>query len=155
MKPQSQARRILLVEDEPADALLIQRALTRAGFVGQVEHAADADLALAWLRQHTEEHELPSLVLLDLKLPGMFGLELLDEIRKQPNLRQIPIVVLTGSSDSQTINCAYERGANSYLIKSPDPHEVNRLKSFLQQYWLHVNQSASPRTQRPIAVGRA
>ena len=145
----SQNRTILLVEDERSDAMLIRRALTRAGFSGEIEHALDGNLALAWLRRHEEEDLLPSLVLLDLKLPGMSGLELLDEIRKQPRLRQIPVVVLTSSNDSDSINRAYEHGANSYLVKSPDPHEVHRLMLFLQQYWIHVNQNALGRPQPP------
>lgn len=139
---ETQQRSILLVEDERSDATLIRRALVRAGFAGAIEHALDAQLALAWLKRYREAGSLPSLVLLDLKLPGMSGFELLDEIRKSPDLRQIPIVVLAASSDADTINRAYERGANSYLVKSPDPDEVNRLMLFLQQYWLHINQNA-------------
>jgi CheY-like chemotaxis protein len=140
--PESQNRTILLIEDERSDAMLIKRALTRAGFAGEIEHAFDGSLGLAWLRRHAENGDLPSLVLLDLKLPGMSGFEVLEEIRRSSQTRQIPIVVLAGSSDANSINRAYERGANSYLIKSPDPEEVNRLMSFLQQYWLHVNQNA-------------
>ena len=137
-----QDRTILLVEDERSDAMLITRALNRAGYNGQIEHALDGNVALAWLRRHSDAQALPSLVLLDLKLPGMSGFELMEEIRSTPNLRQVPIVVLAGSKDADTINRAYERGANSYLVKSPDPDEVNRLMTFLQQYWLNVNQHA-------------
>jgi CheY-like chemotaxis protein len=136
------SRTILLVEDERSDAMLITRALTRAGFAGIIEHALDGNVALAWLQRHSDGEALPSLVLLDLKLPGMSGFDLMDEIRRTPNLRQVPIVVLAGSSDADTINRAYERGANSYLVKSPDPDEVNRLMAFLQQYWLNVNRHA-------------
>jgi len=141
-EPDSQNRTILLIEDERSDAMLIKRALTRAGFAGEIEHALDGSLGLAWLRRRAENGNLPSLVLLDLKLPGMSGFEVLEEIRRSSQTRQIPIVVLAASSDSATINRAYERGANSYLVKSPDPEEVNRLMSFLQQYWLQVNQNA-------------
>jgi CheY-like chemotaxis protein len=144
-QPQSssaQERTILLVEDERSDAMLIMRALNRAGFAGAIEHALDGNVALAWLQRHSEHESLPSLVLLDLKLPGMSGFELMEEIRRTPNLRQVPIVVLASSTDADTINRAYERGANSYLVKSPDPDAVNRLMTFLQQYWLNVNQHA-------------
>lgn len=141
-RPDSESRTILLIEDERSDAMLIRRALTRAGFAGEIEHALDGNLALAWLQRRSESGRLPSLVLLDLKLPGMSGFEVLDEIRRSPRMRQVPIVVLAGSQDAATINRAYERGANSYLVKTPDPEEINRLMSFLQQYWLHVNQNA-------------
>jgi len=140
--PESQSRTILLIEDERSDAMLIKRALTRAGFAGEVEHALDGNLGLAWLRRNAENGNLPSLVLLDLKLPGISGFEVLEEIRRSSQTRQIPIVVLAASNDVGTINSAYERGANSYLVKSPDPDEVNRLMSFLQHYWLHVNKNA-------------
>lgn len=152
--PESHQRSILLVEDERSDAMLIRRALTRAGFNGQIEHAMDGNLALAWLTRHNEQEHLPSLVLLDLKLPGISGFDLLDEIRKNPKLRQIPIVILTGSKDSDTINRAYERGANSYLVKSADPQEITRLMHFLQQYWFHVNQNALTRTQFPVVAAK-
>ncbi|HEY3707464.1 MAG TPA: response regulator [Terracidiphilus sp.] len=145
----AQERTILLVEDERSDAMLITRALNRAGYNGAIEHALDATVALSWLHRQSEGPTLPSLVLLDLKLPGMSGFELMDEIRRTPNLRQVPIVVLAGSKDADTINRAYERGANSYLVKSPDPDEVNRLMTFLQQYWLNVNQHATRHRPSP------
>jgi CheY-like chemotaxis protein len=145
-------RTILLVEDERSDAMLITRALTRAGFSGAIEHALDGNIALAWLQRHTERDALPSLVLLDLKLPGMSGFDLLDQIRRTPNLRQVPIVVLASSTDRETINRAYERGANSYLVKSPDPDEVNRLMGFLQQYWLNINQHALQHRPKPLGI---
>lgn len=136
-------RTILLVEDERSDAVLITRALTRAGFGGNIQHSSDAYAALEWLRTHDFAQELPSVILLDLKLPGMNGFEFLDQLRANPKFRRIPVVVLAGAHDADTINRAYERGANSYLVKSPDPDEVHRLMSFMQQYWLTMNQNSS------------
>lgn len=146
-----QMRRILLIEDEPTDAALITRALARAGFSGEIEHASNAKAALDWIDRQTVtgiSADLPTLVLLDLRLPGMSGLDLLDQIRRRPKLKQVPVVVLATANDVDTINRAYERGANSYLIKSPDPDEVNRLVLFLQQYWLSVNQSGQSALRR-------
>ena len=145
----SHARPVLIIEDERPDATLIMRAFERAGFSGQIKHAPDARSALEWLDGQIgtgNSSDLPTLVLLDLKLPGMSGFEFLDEIRNRPKLKQVPVVVLTVARDSETMNRAYERGANSYLLKSPDPDEINRIISFLQQYWLTVNQSAPLRT---------
>lgn len=144
-----QMRTILLVEDERSDAMLITRALTRAGFAGNIQHSPDAFAALEWLRTHDYAQELPSVILLDLKLPGMTGFEFLEQIRGNPTFRRIPVVVLAGAHDAETINRAYERGANSYLVKSPDPDEVNRLMSFMQQYWLTMNQNSPIAARNP------
>jgi CheY-like chemotaxis protein len=137
---------VLLVEDERADASLIIRAFAQAGFPGMIEHAADGDAALHWLDERiarNKPEELPSLVLLDLKLPDISGLELLDEVRRRPELNAVPVVVISGAHDAETINLAYERGANSYLVKSANPAEVNRLILFVKQYWLTFNQSSN------------
>jgi len=139
-------RRILLVEDERTDALLITRAFTRAGFPGVVEHAPDGRLALEWLDKQIAmgiPSLLPSLVLLDMRLPGMSGLELLDAIRSRRELKRVPVVVLASAQDAETVNRAYERGANSYLVKSANPDDVGRLIQFVQQYWLIVNRGST------------
>ncbi|HEY6448064.1 MAG TPA: response regulator [Acidobacteriaceae bacterium] len=136
-------RRVLLIEDDPADAALITRAFDRAQFAGSIEHVLNARAGLEWLRRRIsldDPGEFPGLVLLDLKLPGMSGLEFLREMRSMHELRQIPVVVLATAHDADTINRAYEQGANSYLVKTPDPDEVNRLIQFVKQYWLSVNQ---------------
>lgn len=142
---QSYSQRVLLIEDEPSDAALITRAFDRVQFAGSIEHVLNARAGLEWLRRRIElddPAQLPGLVLLDLKLPGMSGLEFLEEMRGMPQLRQIPVVVLSTAHDADTINRAYEQGANSYLVKKPDPDEVNRLIQFVQQYWLNINQSS-------------
>lgn len=139
------SRQVLLVEDEPSDAMLIMRAFDRAQFAGSIEHVLNARAGLDWLRRRIglgDPSELPGLVLLDLKLPGMSGLEFLEEMRSMHELRQVPVVVLASAHDADTINRAYEQGANSFLVKTPDPDEVNRLIQFVQQYWLSVNQSS-------------
>ncbi len=139
-------RRVLLIEDEPSDAALITRAFDRIQFGGSIEHMLNAKAGLEWLRRLIDvgdPTEFPSLVLLDLKLPGMSGLDFLDEMRNLPELRQIPIVVLATAHDAATINRAYEHGANSFLVKTADPDEINRLIQFVQQYWLSVNQSSA------------
>ena len=86
---------------------------------------------------------LPSLVLLDMRLPGMSGLELLEAIRSRRELKRVPVVVLASAQDAETVNRAYERGANSYLVKSANPDDVGRLIQFVQQYWLIVNRGST------------
>ena len=113
---------ILLVEDEPVDALLMMRAFTKAKLTYRLEVVGDGEEAVAYLggrdkyadRKH---HKLPILVLLDLKLPRMSGLEVLAWMRSQPGLKRLPVVVLTSSKESSDINRAYDLGTNSYLVK--------------------------------------
>jgi CheY-like chemotaxis protein len=140
---QAAPRRVLLIEDDPSDAALITRAFDRAQFAGSIEHVLNAKTGLEWLRRRIalgDPGEFPGLVLLDLKLPGMSGLDFLREMRSMRELRQVPVVVLATAHDAETINRAYEQGANSFLVKTPDPDEVNRLIQFVKQYWLSVNQ---------------
>jgi CheY-like chemotaxis protein len=143
------ARPVLLIEDERADAMLITRGFARAGFPGVIQHAPDGATALKWLDDRIasgDQTQLPAFVLLDLKLPGISGLDLLDQIRSKPAVRTIPVVVLAGANDAHTINQAYERGANSYLVKSANPEDVSRLVGFVKQYWLTMNQNSGIRT---------
>lgn len=139
---ESSEHKILLVEDERTDAALIIRALERGGFKGKIQHSIDGRSAIELLKAQANTGELPTVLLLDLKLPGISGFEVLEQVRSTPKLRQLPVVVLASAHDSETINKAYERGANSYLVKKPDPEEISRLMLFLQQYWISMNQTA-------------
>ncbi len=148
------SRPVLLIEDERTDAMLITRGFARAGFPGIIQHAPDGAAAVKWLDDRIasgEEAQLPAFVLLDLKLDGMSGLDLLDQIRSRPALRTIPVIVLTGANDADTINQAYERGANSYLVKGATPEDVSRIVGFVKQYWQTMNQNSGV---RPIPVPR-
>jgi CheY-like chemotaxis protein len=140
------SRPVLLIEDERTDAMLIKRGFARAGFPGVIEHAVDAATALKWIDDRIADGDptrLPAFVLLDLKLPGLSGFDMLDQIRSRPAVRNIPVVVLAGANDSDTINKAYERGANSYLVKSANPEDVTRLIGFVKEYWLTMNQNSA------------
>lgn len=137
---------ILLVEDEPADARLLIRAFTRAGVLNPIKHLFRGDEALAFLQginQYADrrEHPLPILIILDLKLPGMSGLELMRWIRLQRELRRIPVLVLTGQKDDKFIEAAYDAGANSYLLKSFAEDEIDRVVNLINNYWLSLNES--------------
>jgi len=144
---------ILLVEDDPADAFLLMRAFERAGVQNPMTHLNRGDAALAYLEgldQYSERsrYPLPILIMLDLKLPGMSGLELLRWIRQQRPLRRIPVLVLTGQKDEIFMGSAYDAGANSYLLKSFDPAEIDRVVKLITNYWLGLNES-------PLIVTRA
>lgn len=135
---------ILLIEDEATDSVLIRRALEKAGVENPIQTIANGDTALSYLEgigeyQNRARYPLPVFVLLDLKLPGMMGLQLLKWIRTRKDLRLIPIVVLTSSAEESDVRSAYEGGANSYMLKPGDRDEVCRVINIIQNYWLEHN----------------
>jgi CheY-like chemotaxis protein len=135
---------IMLIEDETADALLIRRAFEKAGVENPIQTLDHGDKALAYLEgigeyQNRAKYPLPIFIMLDLKLPGMMGLQLLKWIRSRKDLRLIPIVVLTVSEDDVDVKSAYEAGANSYLLKPGERDEVFRVIAQVQEYWLQRN----------------
>ena len=136
---------ILMIEDEPTDAALIERAFQRAKVLNPIVHIKNGDDALAYLAGVAKyanriEYPLPALILLDLKMPGMTGLQLLQWMRTNRDVRRIPVVVLTADDTPATVNAAYELGANSYLVKPGDPKQIVRLVELIQSYWMELNQ---------------
>jgi CheY-like chemotaxis protein len=132
---------IMLIEDEAADSLLIRRAFELVGVQNPIQAISHGDTALAYLEgigeyQNRLRYPLPIFIVLDLKLPGMMGLQLLKWIRTRKDLRLIPVVVLTTSRDEIDVKSAYEAGANSYLLKPADRNEVFRIIQLIQGYWL-------------------
>jgi len=143
---------ILLVEDESSDAELLIRAFKKAGVQNPIRHLDNGDAALFYLKGidtyvDRDKNPLPALILLDLKLPGMSGLELLRWLRQQKNLRRIPVLVLTSENDARFMDAAYDAGANSYLLKSASPDEIERVVNLITNYWLNLNES-------PLIVAR-
>ena len=135
---------ILLIEDEPADALLMQRGFEKAKVLNPIVHLKTGDDALGYLAgvgkyANRTEHPLPALILLDLKMPGMTGLQLLQWMRTNREVRRIPVVVLTGDDRPSTVKAAYDLGANSFLVKRGDPLEIARMAQGIQQYWIELN----------------
>lgn len=126
---------ILVVEDNPDDVTLTLRALSRHNLANRVHVVRDGAEALLYLRAH--QH--PRVVLLDLKLPKVSGLEVLKEVKSDPLLRSIPIVVLTSSREEPDIKTAYELGANSYIVKPVDFEQFVSAVSEAGLYWLLVN----------------
>ena len=135
---------ILLVEDEAADSLLIQRAFEQAGVQNPIQTLANGDKVLSYLEGIGEyndrnKYPMPVFILLDLKLPGMSGLQLLKWIRTRKELRRIPVVVLTSAEEDASVQSAYEAGANSYLLKPANRSEISRVIELVQNYWLQNN----------------
>lgn len=136
---------ILLVEDNPRDAELIIRALTKRNLANHLVHVEDGSEALDFLfnrGKYTEEidHALPKVVLLDLKLPKVNGLEVLREIKLRESTRSIPVVIVTSSAEDPDIKLAYELGANSYVVKPVNFEAFTEVMSNLGLYWLLINQ---------------
>ncbi len=135
---------ILLVEDNPRDAELMIRALKKRNLANNLIHVEDGSEALDFLfnRGKYEERKnssVPKVILLDLKLPKVDGLEVLGEMRKNENTRKIPVVVVTSSSEDPDIKRAYELGANSYVVKPVEFEAFTEVMSNLGLYWLLVN----------------
>lgn len=136
---------ILLVEDDANDVLLIRRAFAKAAITNPVHNVEDGDAAVAYLAGEgsyadRDDHPLPAVVLLDLKLPRRSGLEVLEWVRQNPGLHRLPIVVLTSSRESADVNRAYDLGANSYLVKPVGFDALTDLVRILQGYWVAWNE---------------
>jgi len=127
---------ILLVEDDPADAELALRALARSGMSPVVEHAPDGEAALSALGDGGIQ---PRLILLDLKLPGMTGLELLEALRAGAGTRHLPVVVFTSSAEPRDLSRSYGSGANGYAQKPVNFDAFGETLRRVCEFWLAVN----------------
>jgi CheY-like chemotaxis protein len=134
-------KRILHVEDNPDDVVLTAMAFRKAGVGAKLDVATDGDKAIAALSGFATNGP-PACVLLDIKLPTLSGLEVLAWIRKQPNLKRLPVIMLTSSLIPSDINQAYDLGANSYLTKPPDLESLIGLVKTIDLYWLRTNTPA-------------
>ncbi len=143
---------ILLVEDDPNDIVLIQRAFAKAALVNPLRIVRDGEEALQYLAGQPPyddrgRHPLPSLILLDLKLPRKSGLEVLEWIRQQEHLKHIPVIVLTSSREMRDVNRAYDLGANSYLVKPVGFEGLLEMLKAIGMYWVILNKG--PESPRP------
>ncbi len=140
---------ILLVEDNPQDAELAIRALKGRNLANRllvVEDGAEA-LDFIFCRGRYADRQMthpPKVILLDVRLPKLNGLEVLREIKADPQTRSIPVVMVTSSREDPDIKAAYELGANSYVVKPVEFDAFTDAMSSLGLYWLLVNQSLDP-----------
>jgi two-component system response regulator len=131
---------ILLVEDNPDDVLLTQRAMQKNGLGIEVVVARDGAEALALLFEGRNGGLVPALILLDLKLPRVDGLEVLKRVRADARTRLLPVVVLTSSKEEQDLIASYSLGANSYIQKPVDFDRFIEAVRQLGLYWLVINE---------------
>ena len=130
---------ILLVEDNPMDVDLTKRAFARHRVTNPVVVARDGEEALAYLSRWEAGEPLPVVILLDLHLPKVDGLQVLSQIKSHPRFRTIPVVVLSTSSEEGDMRTAYQLGANSYVVKSADVDKFMQAVEQIEMYWCVLN----------------
>lgn len=135
---------ILLVEDNEDHAEVVRRSFRSHQVANDIRHVIDGRAALDYLLRRGEYHDpqkspRPHVILLDLRLPKVDGLEVLKEIKENPKLRRIPVVVLTSSQGETDVAMAYDHHANSYLVKPLDFKKFTELMRDLGFYWLGYN----------------
>lgn len=148
-----QDRTILVADDDENEVQLLRRAFSRAGSEAALQFVSDGEQALAYLKgEHPYSNRnvfpFPDLLLLDLKMPRMNGLEVLEAVRGHPLLKRLPVVVLTVSDRSKDIALAIEAGANSVLTKPRGSRDLANLARAVQEYWLKWNQIAPVQATR-------
>lgn len=137
MKPQH--RPILLIEDNPMDEDLTRRAFIRRKVINPLEVARDGEEALAYLSRWEAGDPLPVVILLDINLPKVNGLEVLSRYKASPTAFKIPIIVLTSSAEDRDIQTAYQLGANSYIVKPVDFEKFLEVAGQIDLYWNVIN----------------
>lgn len=147
---------ILLAEDDPAHAEIVRRNMEKSRIANRLEHVADGQIALDYLYRRGEFSDparapRPGLILLDLRMPRIDGLEVLKTIKSDPDLARIPVVVLTTSSAEADMAKAYDHHANSYLVKPVDFSMFVSLMEVLGYYWLVCNKTPAPQHDGSIA----
>ncbi len=135
-------RPILLIEDNPMDVDLTKRAFARRDLTNPVQVARDGEEAVSWIARWEAGEPCPVVILLDLKLPKLNGLEVLRQFKMRPVSHKIPVVVLTTSTEDSDVKAAYEYGANSYIVKPVDFDKFMAVAEQIELYWTVLNRSA-------------
>lgn len=133
---------ILVVEDNPADLEFTLRGLEALPYVTQIDVARDGEEALAYLLQqgiHEGRGTSPRLVLLDLKLPRIDGIEVVRTVRQEAHLAIVPIVVLSSSEEPKDVFDCLAAGANGYVVKPVDYRRLREALAHIAEYWLRLN----------------
>lgn len=132
---------ILLVEDNPVDVDLTIRAFKTQHITNKIVVARDGEQAISQIDKWEKGEPLPVIILLDLKLPKVHGLEVLKRFKSHPIYKSIPVVVLTSSADDRDIHTAYELGVNSYIVKPVSFDKFVNVASQIELYWTVLNKT--------------
>jgi CheY-like chemotaxis protein len=135
---------ILVADDDAQDTMLVKMVVERASLSLRLTSVKDGEEAIDYLmgRKHFADrhaHPFPKMLLLDLKMPRLNGFDVLNFVRQQPGLRQLPIVIFSSSDDPKDIQRAYDGGANSYLCKPHSTDDLSALLKALEDYWCKFN----------------
>jgi len=134
-----QNRPILLIEDNPMDVDLTRRAFARRRVINPIEVARDGEEALKYLEKWESGEPLPVVVLLDINLPKINGLEILHQFKTSTLAQKIPVIVLTTSAEDRDVQTAYKLGANSYIVKPVDFEKFVDVAAQIDLYWNVIN----------------
>ena len=131
---------VLLVENDLNDIFLVKRAFKMASLQTPLQIVTDGQEAMHYLRgegkySDRQAHPLPKLIVMDIKMPGLTGFEVLEWIKHDALLRRIPVIIVSSSESPEDINRAYELGANAYMIKPVDYRQVEHLFESITHYW--------------------
>jgi CheY-like chemotaxis protein len=144
----TEIKRILIVDDSPKDVELTIAALTENNLANEVVVAEDGEEALDFLYKRgrfANEDGLPAVILMDIKMPKMNGIEALKHIRENPKFKLIPVIMVTSSREERDLVESYKLGANSYVVKPVDITQFINAIKVLGQYWAVINQPPPPR----------
>lgn len=135
----SGVKSILLVDDSEFDVELTLLALQQTKLASVVEVARDGEEALAWIPRWEAGEPQPAVILLDINMPRVDGLEVVRRLKAHPSLRVIPVVMLTSSSLSRDLTAAYLAGANSYIVKPVGFDQISQVAAQIESYWTVLN----------------
>lgn len=133
------ANQILLAEDDSTDAEFFQRALRRLDSPPELLWCKNGMEALEGLLSKDASHPLPRLAILDIKMPGMSGLELLQKLKSDERTKDLPIIIMSSSDEPQDIAQAYDCGANGYLVKPNRFQDLRELVGSIHSFWIKTN----------------
>lgn len=156
--PEIESSRLLLVEDDPNDVELIRLALETGGMAAPMDVVNDGEAALNYLlgnalgdslddsSESSTARPLPRFVLLDLKLPRINGIQLLQRLRSHPRTRRLVIVVMSSSQEDSDLGACYDLGVNSYIVKPQDFRQFSDVVQQISHYWMQLNCPPLPTT---------
>jgi CheY-like chemotaxis protein len=134
--------KMLLIDDDPNDIELVQLAIQDCNFIQTLDVLTDGAQALEYLigaQNRLPVSPLPQFVLMDLKLPKLTGIEVLQAIRQDRRTRTLPVVIMTSSSEDSDLRDCYELGVNSYVVKPLDFHQFQEFVKLVGSYWMTIN----------------
>ncbi len=150
---QNETTQFLMIEDDSGHSVLLKRAFKRCGVVDNLSHIGDGEEALRYLGGEGEYagRPLPDVILLDLNLPKVNGLDVLRAVKEDVGLKSIPVVVLTTSSNDHDRDTAYDLGANSFLTKPVEYERFVTMIADVRHYWADVNCHSNARFNQDAA----